>query len=152
MPLPSLLRKLMKSVGLDTLNFTLRQPIGVVGCISPWNLPLICLPGKSPRPSQLATPWSPNPVKSRPWLPICWAKSWQRLGFLKGFWTLSKEQDLPLAAIVEHPGIKIFRLLEGLKPESIWLEQRRPYSKTLIGIGRKNRTSFCRLQLWKKKC
>ena len=29
-----------ESVGLDTLNFTLRQPIGVVGCISPWNLPL----------------------------------------------------------------------------------------------------------------
>lgn len=24
----------------DTLNFTLRQPVGVVGCISPWNLPL----------------------------------------------------------------------------------------------------------------
>ena len=23
-----------------TINFTLRQPIGVVGCISPWNLPL----------------------------------------------------------------------------------------------------------------
>ncbi|MAO08263.1 MAG: hypothetical protein CL596_06085, partial [Alteromonas sp.] len=29
-----------ESVGLNTLNFTLRQPIGVVGCISPWNLPL----------------------------------------------------------------------------------------------------------------
>ncbi|MCH9660262.1 MAG: aldehyde dehydrogenase [Bacteroidetes bacterium] len=29
-----------ESVGLDTINFTLRQPIGVVGCISPWNLPL----------------------------------------------------------------------------------------------------------------
>ena len=29
-----------ESVGLDAVNFTLRQPIGVVGCISPWNLPL----------------------------------------------------------------------------------------------------------------
>ena len=28
------------SVGLNAINFTLRQPIGVVGCISPWNLPL----------------------------------------------------------------------------------------------------------------
>ncbi len=28
------------SVGHDALNYTLRQPIGVVGCISPWNLPL----------------------------------------------------------------------------------------------------------------
>ena len=29
-----------ESVGLNAINFTLRQPIGVVGCISPWNLPL----------------------------------------------------------------------------------------------------------------
>lgn len=29
-----------ESAGLDAVNFTLRQPIGVVGCISPWNLPL----------------------------------------------------------------------------------------------------------------
>lgn len=29
-----------ESVGLNTMNFTLRHPIGVVGCISPWNLPL----------------------------------------------------------------------------------------------------------------
>lgn len=29
-----------ESVGLHAVNFTLRQPIGVVGCISPWNLPL----------------------------------------------------------------------------------------------------------------
>lgn len=29
-----------ESVGQDAMNYTLRQPIGVVGCISPWNLPL----------------------------------------------------------------------------------------------------------------
>ncbi len=29
-----------ESVGQKAINFTLRQPIGVVGCISPWNLPL----------------------------------------------------------------------------------------------------------------
>lgn len=29
-----------ESVGLKAVNFTLRKPIGVVGCISPWNLPL----------------------------------------------------------------------------------------------------------------
>ncbi|QMU66797.1 MAG: aldehyde dehydrogenase family protein [Flavobacteriaceae bacterium] len=29
-----------ESVGLNAINFTLRQPMGVVGCISPWNLPL----------------------------------------------------------------------------------------------------------------
>jgi aminomuconate-semialdehyde/2-hydroxymuconate-6-semialdehyde dehydrogenase len=29
-----------ESVGLNVINFTLRKPLGVVGCISPWNLPL----------------------------------------------------------------------------------------------------------------
>jgi len=29
-----------ESVGKNTMNYTLRQPLGVVGCISPWNLPL----------------------------------------------------------------------------------------------------------------
>ena len=29
-----------ESVGQDAINYTLRQPIGIVGCISPWNLPL----------------------------------------------------------------------------------------------------------------
>lgn len=28
------------SVGHNAINYTLRQPLGVVGCISPWNLPL----------------------------------------------------------------------------------------------------------------
>ena len=29
-----------ETVGTNTMNFTLRKPLGVVGCISPWNLPL----------------------------------------------------------------------------------------------------------------
>ncbi|NNF73598.1 MAG: aldehyde dehydrogenase [Flavobacteriaceae bacterium] len=29
-----------ETIGQDAINYTLRQPIGVVGCISPWNLPL----------------------------------------------------------------------------------------------------------------
>lgn len=33
-------------MGRDALNYTLRQPLGVVACISPWNLPLYLLTWK----------------------------------------------------------------------------------------------------------
>ena len=29
-----------ETIGRNAINYTLRQPLGVVGCISPWNLPL----------------------------------------------------------------------------------------------------------------
>jgi aminomuconate-semialdehyde/2-hydroxymuconate-6-semialdehyde dehydrogenase len=34
------------AMGTDAINYTLRQPLGVVGCISPWNLPLYLLTWK----------------------------------------------------------------------------------------------------------
>jgi len=34
------------AMGSDAINYTLRQPLGVVGCISPWNLPLYLLTWK----------------------------------------------------------------------------------------------------------
>ena len=33
------------------INYTLRKPIGVVGCISPWNLPCLLYTSPSPRDS-----------------------------------------------------------------------------------------------------
>jgi acyl-CoA reductase-like NAD-dependent aldehyde dehydrogenase len=47
------------------LNYTLRQPLGVVATISPWNLPLYLFTGRSPRPWPPATPWWPSRPRSR---------------------------------------------------------------------------------------
>jgi aldehyde dehydrogenase (NAD+) len=44
-------------IGPNSFNFTVREPIGVVGLIVPWNAPLsIAVASSAPR-SQPATPW-----------------------------------------------------------------------------------------------
>ena len=41
--------------GRGAVNYSVRQPHGVVGVISPWNLPLLCPPGSSRRRWRRAT-------------------------------------------------------------------------------------------------
>lgn len=45
------------------INFTLRQPIGIVGCISPWNLPLYLFTWKLLLLWQQVIVLLPNPLK-----------------------------------------------------------------------------------------
>jgi len=42
----------------DALHLVIREPLGVVGCISPWNYPLLMATWKIARPWPPATPWS----------------------------------------------------------------------------------------------
>ena len=45
-------------LGADLQIYTLRQPVGVVGTILPWNAPALMFSSKSRRPSLRATRWS----------------------------------------------------------------------------------------------
>ena len=41
----------------DAFHYILRQPLGVVGCIVPWNYPLLMAPGRWRRRWPPATRW-----------------------------------------------------------------------------------------------
>ncbi len=43
--------------GKSALNYAVRKPLGVVGIITPWNLPLSLLTWKLRPPGRAATPW-----------------------------------------------------------------------------------------------
>lgn len=96
------------------VNYTLRKPIGVVGCISPWNLPLYLFTWKIA--PALATG---NTVVAKP------SEITPMTAFLFG--EICKEAGLPAGvlnivhglgtttgkAIVEHPGIKAISFTGG---------------------------------------
>ena len=48
----------------DKWAMTMRQPFGVVGCITPWNFPIAIPSGRSSRRSWRATPWCSSPPRT----------------------------------------------------------------------------------------
>ncbi len=46
------------STAADAFHYILREPLGVVGCIVPWNYPLLMARGRSRRLWRRGTPWS----------------------------------------------------------------------------------------------
>lgn len=103
-----------ESIGLNAINITLRQPLGVVACISPWNLPLYLFTWKIA--PAIATG---NCVVAKP------SEVTPRTAFLMG--QICNEAGLPPGvlniingtgssagqAILEHPGIKAVSFTGG---------------------------------------
>ena len=91
----------------EALNYTLRKPIGVVGCISPWNLPLYLFtwkiaPALAAGNCVIAKPSEVTPYTSYLLSTIC-----EEIGLPKGVLNILHGDGLSCGkAIVEHPEIK----------------------------------------------
>jgi aminomuconate-semialdehyde/2-hydroxymuconate-6-semialdehyde dehydrogenase len=89
------------------INYTLRQPIGVVGCISPWNLPLYLLtwkiaPALAAGNTVVAKPSEVTPLTAWQLAKIC-----DEMGFPKGVLNLVQGQGSSAgAALVSHRDVK----------------------------------------------
>ena len=129
-----------ESVGTNTINFTLRQPIGVVGCISPWNLPLYLFTWKV-APAIAAG----NTVVAKP------SEVTPMTAFLLG--EILTEAELPPGvlnivhgsghstgqAIVEHPDIKAISFTGGTATGAHIARTAAPMFKKLsLELGGKN--------------
>ena len=93
--------------GQAGLNYTLRQPLGVVGCISPWNLPLYLFtwkiaPALAAGNCVVAKPSEVTPVTA--WM---LGELAREIGFPAGALNIVQGLGPKVGqAIVDHPGIK----------------------------------------------
>ncbi len=129
-----------ESVGLDAINFTLRQSIGVVSCISPWNLPLYLFtwkiaPALAAGNTVVAKPSEITPMTSYLLGQIC-----TKAGLPKGVLNIVHGQGNTTGqAIIEHPGIKAISFTGGTATGAHIAKIAAPMFKKLsLELGGKN--------------
>ncbi len=129
-----------ESVGQDAINYTLRQPIGVVGCISPWNLPLYLFtwkiaPAIAAGNCVVAKPSEVTPMTAYLLGEICTKAGLPKgvLNIVHGLGTTTGQ------AIVEHPEIKAISFTGGTTTGAHIARTAAPMFKKLsLELGGKN--------------
>lgn len=103
-----------ESVGLDAINFTLRQPIGVVGCISPWNLPLYLFTWKIAPAVAAGNCVIAKPSEITPSTAFLLGDICNQAGLPKGVLNIVHGSGNTTGnAIIEHPNIKAISFTGG---------------------------------------
>jgi len=103
-----------ESVGQNAINYTLRQAIGVVGCISPWNLPLYLFTWKIAPAIAAGNCVVAKPSEVTPMTAYLLGKICNEAGLPKGVLNIVHGLGTTTGqAIVEHPDIKAISFTGG---------------------------------------
>jgi aminomuconate-semialdehyde/2-hydroxymuconate-6-semialdehyde dehydrogenase len=129
-----------ESVGLNAVNFTLRQPIGVVGCISPWNLPLYLFTWKIAPAIAAGNCVVAKPSEVTPMTAFLLGKICIEAGLPKGVLNIVHGLGTSAGqAIVAHPNIKAISFTGGTKTGAHIARVAAPMFKKLsLELGGKN--------------
>jgi aminomuconate-semialdehyde/2-hydroxymuconate-6-semialdehyde dehydrogenase len=127
-------------MGAEGFNYTLRQPIGVAGCISPWNLPLYLFtwkiaPALAAGNTVVAKPSEITPLTAHLLSEIC-----IEVGFPKGVLNIVHGLGGKAGqAIVEHPNVPMISFTGGTKTGEHLARTAAPMFKKLsLELGGKN--------------
>ena len=124
----------------NTINFNLRQPIGVVGCISPWNLPLYLLTWKIAPALAAGNCVIAKPSEVTPYTAYLLSDLCEKAGLPKGVLNIIHGEGRSVGqAIVEHPDIKAISFTGGTKTGAHIAKTAAPLFKKLsLELGGKN--------------
>ncbi len=129
-----------ESVGQNAINYTLRQPIGVVGCISPWNLPLYLFTWKIAPAIAAGNCVVAKPSEVTPMTAYLLGDILKEAGLPKGVLNIVHGLGTRTGqAIVEHPDIKAISFTGGTTTGAHIARTAAPMFKKLsLELGGKN--------------
>jgi aminomuconate-semialdehyde/2-hydroxymuconate-6-semialdehyde dehydrogenase len=129
-----------ESVGLNAINFTLRKPLGVVGCISPWNLPLYLFTWKIAPALAAGNCVVAKPSEVTPMTAFLLGEICNDAGLPKGVLNIVHGLGHTTGqAIVEHPKIKAISFTGGTATgEHIARTAAPMFKKLSLELGGKN--------------
>ncbi len=129
-----------ESVGHDAMNYTLRQPIGVVGCISPWNLPLYLFTWKIAPAIAAGNCVVAKPSEITPMTAFLLGEICTEAGLPKGVLNIVHGLGTTTGqVIIEHPDIKAISFTGGTETGAHIAKTAAPMFKKLsLELGGKN--------------
>ncbi len=124
----------------QAINYTLRQPIGVVGCISPWNLPLYLFTWKIAPALAAGNCVVAKPTEITPMTAYLLSKLCIEAGLPKGVLNIVHGLGTKAgAAIVQHEEVRAISFTGGTKTgEWIAREAAPKFKKLSLELGGKN--------------
>ncbi len=130
------------SAGNEMLNYTLRQPIGVVGSISPWNLPLYLLSWKIAPALAAGNCVVAKPSELTPMTAYMLAQLCIDAGLPGGVLNIIQGTGIKAGApLVEHSDVKAITFTGGTKTgATIARTTASTFKKTSLELGGKNPT------------
>ncbi len=122
------------------LNYTLRQPIGVAGCISPWNLPLYLFTWKIAPALAAGNTVVAKPSEITPMTAFLLSEICDEVDFPKGVLNMVHGLGAKVgAAITEHPDVPIISFTGGTETGKTIARTAAPMFKKLsLELGGKN--------------
>ncbi len=129
-----------ESVGFNAVNLTLRHPIGVVGCISPWNLPLYLFTWKIAPAIAAGNCVVAKPSEVTPMTAFLLGEICNEAGLPKGVLNIVHGLGSTTGqAIVSHPSIKAISFTGGTSTGAHIARTAAPMFKKLsLELGGKN--------------